>query len=134
MQRDDGERKAAFEVVREAAIPLLRATDRARNFAVFVSAGAGIAVFGGRSLTTVIGGFGWRLGVSARVAGCEVGPNHPLVQKPTPEVIKQGRGHGHTATAPPAPAPRLRPRHRPQVEGRSPGFFVRLGLSRKRAY
>ena len=53
MQRDDGERKAAVEVGREAAIhvPLLRVTDRARNFAVFMSAGAGIAVFGGRSLT-----------------------------------------------------------------------------------
>ena len=75
MQRDDGERKAAFEVVREAAIPLLRATDRARNFAVFVSAGAGIAVFGGRSLTTVIGGFGWDWlrGELRRSGGSQVG-------------------------------------------------------------
>ena len=79
MQRNDGERKAAFEVVREAAIPLLRATDRARNFAVFLSAGAGIAVFGGRSLTTG----NWRLRLAAR---------------PTPEVGRSAQvGHRRRA-------------------------------------
>ena len=45
---DDDETKAAVDVRRETAMHLLRATDKARNLAVFVSAGAGIgiAVFG----------------------------------------------------------------------------------------
>ena len=44
MHRDDDETKAAVDVGRETAMPLLRATDKARNLAVFVSASAGIGM------------------------------------------------------------------------------------------
>ena len=44
MQRDDDETKTAVAVGRETAMPLLRATDKARNLAVFVSASAGIGM------------------------------------------------------------------------------------------
>ena len=44
MHRDDDETKAAVDVGRETAMSLLRATDNARNLAVFVSAGAGIGM------------------------------------------------------------------------------------------